>query len=135
MRFQPAMPELPSTYLEDETVPRAVIEHAPDPVRICRIVLTAAAEVLAGRRHVDQMARWTSPELFDALARRAGLARRILGETPGPACSVHSVHAQLTLTGACEATALLMEGTRARAAALRLEIQRGRWVLAALEIS
>ena len=44
-----------------------------DASRTAAIVVTAASEVLAGLRPVDHLARWTSPSLFDALARRAGL--------------------------------------------------------------
>ena len=39
------------------------------------------------------------------------------------------------MSGACEATVLLEEGNRVRAAAARLELLRDRWVLTSLEMA
>ena len=100
------------------------------------IVVAAASEVLAGLRPVDHLARWTSPPLFEALARRAGLASRILGrQTSSRRPRIRSVRTELTMSGACEATVLLEEGNRVRAAAARLELMRERWILTGLEIA
>ena len=94
------------------------------------------SEVLAGLRPVDHLARWTSPPLFEALARRAGLASRILGrQTSSRRPRIRSVRTELTMSGACEATVLLEEGNRVRAAAARLELMRERWILTGLEIA
>lgn len=106
----------------------------PDPARFAAVVVTAAAEVLSGHRSADHLARWTTPELFAALARRAGLARRLLGRAP-TRMRPRSVHAQRPDHGTCEVTILLDDGARVRAAAARLEAFRGRWLLAALEIA
>jgi len=106
----------------------------PDPARFAAVVVTAAAEVLSGHRSADHLARWTTPELFAALARRAGLARRLLGRAP-TRMRPRSVHAQRPEHGTCEVTILLDDGSRVRAAAARLEAFRGRWLLAALEIA
>ena len=107
-----------------------------DASRTAAIVVTAASEVLAGLRPVDHLARWTSPSLFDALARRAGLASRILGHRPSSKRPrIRSVRTELTMSGACEATVLLEEGNRVRAAAARLELLRERWILTGLEIA
>ncbi|WP_233187996.1 Rv3235 family protein [Actinomyces qiguomingii] len=107
----------------------------PDPARFAAVVVTAAAEVLSGQRRADNLARWTTPELFAALARRAGLARRLLGQAPATRPRPRSVHAQQPDNGCCEVTILLDDGDRVRAAAARLEAFRGRWLLAALEIA
>ena len=107
-----------------------------DAPRTAAIVVAAASEVLAGLRPVDHLARWTSPSLFDALARRAGLASRILGHRPSSKRPrIRSVRTELTMSGACEATVLLEEGNRVRAAAARLELMRERWILTGLEIA
>ncbi|MDO4899414.1 Rv3235 family protein [Actinomyces sp.] len=106
----------------------------PDPARFAAVVVTAAAEVLSGQRRADNLARWTTPELFAALARRAGLAKRLLGQAPTRP-RPRSVHAQEPKRGTCEVTILLDDGNRVRAAAARLEAFRGRWLLAALEIA
>ena len=98
--------------------------------------LKAASEVLAGLRPVDHLVRWTSPSLFEALARRAGLAARILGGQSSPRRPrIRSVRTELTMSGACEATVLLEEGNRVRAAAARLELLRERWILTGLEMA
>lgn len=107
-----------------------------DPVRSAGTIVLAAAEVLIGLRPVDHLTRWTTPALFEALSRRAGLAARILG--PGPRGSrprMRKVRAEPTLSGAYEATVLMEAGGRIRAAAARLEQVRGRWVLASLDIA
>ena len=98
-----------------------------DASRTAAIVVTAASEVLV---------RWTSPSLFEALARRAGLAARILGGQSSPRRPrIRSVRTELTMSGACEATVLLEEGNRVRAAAARLELLRERWILTGLEMA
>lgn len=102
--------------------------------RMAQALVTAAAEVLAGLRPVDHLSGWTTPELFDALARRAGLARRILGEAASPRPRPRRASVQLTPSGACEAMVLLDVGPQLRGAAARLEMHRGRWVLAIVEI-
>ena len=107
-----------------------------DASRTAAIVVTAASEVLAGLRPVDHLVRWTSPSLFEAIARRAGLAARILGRQASPRRPrIRSVRTELTLSGACEATVLLEEGNRVRAAAARLELLRERWILTSLEMA
>lgn len=107
-----------------------------DASRTAAIVVTAASEVLAGLRPVDHLVRWTSPSLFEAIARRAGLAARILGRQASPRRPrIRSVRTELTMSGACEATVLLEEGNRGRAAAARLELLRERWILTSLEMA
>lgn len=105
------------------------------PRREAGTLVCASAEALLGLRPAEQLARWTTPELFDALVRRAGLARRILGNGPRAHPVVRSVHLEATASGACEAAVVLHDGERARAAAARLIVRRGRWVLDRLEIA
>lgn len=105
------------------------------PRREAGTLVCAAAEALLGLRPAEQLARWTTPELFDALVRRAGLARRILGSGPRTHPVVRSVHLEATASGACEAAVMLHDGERTRAAAARLVVRRGRWVLDRLEIA
>ena len=97
--------------------------------------MTAAAEVLSGHRPVDHLARWTTPEMFEALARRSGLSQRL----PGSSASrtrprARHIHTQFTLSGNCEVAVLLDDGPRVRAAAALLVPRRGRWVMSVLEI-
>lgn len=102
--------------------------------RMVPALVSAAAEVLAGLRPADHLSHWTTTPLYTALSRRAGLARRILGERSEPHPRVRRYSIQLTPSGACEATVLLEVGARLRGAAARLEMRRGRWVLAAFEM-
>ena len=111
-------------------------QPSTDASRTAAIVVTAASEVLAGLRPVDHLVRWTSPSLFEAIARRAGLAARVLGRQASPRRPrIRSVRTELTMSGACEATVLLEEGNRVRAAAARLELLRERWILTSLEMA
>lgn len=140
-RAVPSKPSKPSRPISDsaDVQRHDLLRTRPltgvDASRTAAIVVAAASEVLAGLRPVDHLARWTSPSLFDALARRAGLASRILGHEPRPRRPrIRSVRTELTMSGACEATVLLDEGNRVRAAAARLELLRERWILTGLEI-
>lgn len=131
LRFQPALqPRKTQTERAGTTRPQI----CPDPARVVRAVVTAAVEVLAGLRPATQLGRWTTPELYDAIARRAGLARRILGEYGSVRPRVRSVDLQLTRSGAYEACVMVEDGHRLRAAGARVEPHHGRWVLSALEV-
>ena len=131
LRFQPALqPRKTQTERAGTTRPQI----CPDPVRVVRAVVTAAGEVLAGLRPATPLGRGTTPELYDAIARRAGLARRILGEYGSVRPRVRSVDLQLTRSGAYEACVMVEDGHRLRAAGARVEPRHGRWVLSALEV-
>ena len=110
-------------------------QRLPDPQRHAASIVTAAAEVLSGHRPADHLARWTTPEMFEALARRAGLALRLLGTEPARARPrARCARTQITLSGNCEAAVLLDDGSRVRAAAALLIPHRGRWIMSTLEI-
>ena len=133
---KPSKPVNDSEALARETSLTRRSAAGADASRTAAIVVTAASEVLAGLRPVDHLVRWTSPSLFEAIARRAGLAARILGRQASPRRPrIRSVRTELTMSGACEATVLLEEGNRVRAAAARLELLRERWILTSLEMA
>ena len=100
----------------------------PDPTSICCSVVRAAVEVLRGERPVGQLQRWLAPDVFDSLARRALLMQGATGpvETGRP---VAIRRARLVRLGdaAAEATVVLEDMDRVRAAAVRLEARRGVW--------
>ncbi|WP_127573953.1 Rv3235 family protein [Georgenia faecalis] len=107
----------------------------PEPGPWAGALVRAAVEVLVGSRPAAQLARWCTAELYDSLARRAGLAVRILGR---PAV-VHQARVQRVLVcpvrpDVYEAAVVVHDGNRVRAAAVRLEAHRGRWRATALEI-
>jgi len=108
----------------------------PDPTATCCAVVRAAVEVLRGERTVQQLARWVTPEIYDALARRARLVLDAPDAAAAPTRPVTVRRARVMRfgTGAAEATVVLDDGGRVRAAAARLEARRGTWRVVALEI-
>ncbi|TRW44058.1 Rv3235 family protein [Georgenia yuyongxinii] len=94
-----------------------------------------AVEVLVGLRPATQLARYLTTELYESLARRADLAGRILAR---PARSRHTavrrVHLCQIGPRTVEASVVVHDGVRVRAAAVRLEAHQGRWRATALEI-
>lgn len=107
----------------------------PDPTSICCSVVRAAVEVLRGERPVAQLQRWLAPDVFDALGRRA-LLMQGSAETDAAARPVVVRRARLVRLGetTAEATVILEDMDRVRAAALRLEARRGVWRVVVLEI-
>ncbi|PFG40643.1 hypothetical protein ATJ97_3175 [Georgenia soli] len=107
----------------------------PDPGQWAGALVRSAVEALCGIRPPAQLARWLSAELYESLARRAGLAVRILGR-PAVArrAAVRRVHVCRVVPGVVEASVVVHDGNHLRAAAVRLEVHRGRWRATALEI-
>ncbi|WP_198012525.1 Rv3235 family protein [Promicromonospora sukumoe] len=110
----------------------------PDPTaQVCRVV-RAAVEVLRGERPAAQLARWVTPQVYDQLLERGRLmreARQVLPPRPKahPAAVRRVRMVRLGATSA-EATVILHDEGRVRAAAVRLEARRGVWRVAVLEI-
>ncbi|WP_435736664.1 Rv3235 family protein [Cellulosimicrobium sp. PMB13] len=108
----------------------------PDPTPLCCAVVRAAVEVVRGDRTVQQLARWVTPEIYEALARRA---RIVLDAGLAPDTATRPVtvrRARVLRLGSevAEATVVVDDGDRVRAAAARLEVRRGTWRVVALEI-
>ncbi len=123
----------------------------PDPTAVCCAVAHAAVEALHGARSVQQLARLVSPHVYEQLAQRArvqqqvdrvnGVAPRSRAGSAGaakarPRASTRIVNARVLRVSpvAAEASIVLQDGPRARAAALRVEEFRGRWRVSALQI-
>jgi hypothetical protein len=123
----------------------------PDPTAVCCAVAHAAVEALHGARPVQQLARLVSPQVYEQLAQRARVQQevdRVNGVTPRakvgnadatrtrPRASTRIVTARVLRVSpiAAEASIVLQDGPRARAAALRVEEFRGRWRVSALQI-
>ncbi len=104
-----------------------------DPCLLARRLAGASVEVILGRRPAAQLARWLAPGVLDALRTRAIVTRdAVPPPTRGPAVRgvrVCALHAHLV-----EATAVVDDGRRTRAVALRLEPHRGAWRATALEV-
>lgn len=110
----------------------------PDPTaQVCRVV-RAAVEVLRGERPAAQLARWVTPQVYDQLLERGRLMREARGKQP-PRPKAHPAtvrRVRMVRLGAAsaEATVILHDEGRVRAAAVRLEGRRGVWRVAVLEI-
>jgi hypothetical protein len=109
----------------------------PDPTAMCATVVRAAVEVLRGDRPAAQLARWLTPLLLDQLSERARLLREAApaeaeARTARP---VQVRRIRLERRGeTAEATVVVEDQGRCRAAAVRLEAHRGQWRIAVLEL-
>lgn len=109
---------------------------APDPAEIIRPLAIALVEVLAGRRPVVQLVRWTSPPVFAALSSRATVAyRRRLTQPGGPVrVTVRRIVLSRPQERVAEVSIVVIDGNRVRAIAISLGVQAGRWVIEALQV-
>ena len=136
----------PVTFRMAEVAPRGMAERRaeraswttvpplPDSRRWAGSIAKAAVECLLGLRPAPQLARWIDGPVYEALARRAGLANRTLGANRAGAARLVNAHVQEREDGSVEATVTIHDGARVRAAALLLEVFHGRWLVTSLEI-
>lgn len=110
----------------------------PEPSAWATRFLLAALEVTHGVRPAAQLVRWTTPDVHDALARRAALSGRLrAGRQGGAVVGTLGIGTVLTCRPtphACEVSAVVHDRDRVRAVALRLEGLGSRWRVAALQI-
>ncbi|WP_024287688.1 Rv3235 family protein [Cellulomonas sp. KRMCY2] len=135
-------------------------EPLPDPTRLCGSLVLAAVQALGGGRSLAQLQRWVSPEIFDALAERAAPAalsgaassraassraartgpagNRTATGTSTPRAvrnpTVRRTHLSWISPTTVEASVVVHDGARVRAAAVRLEVHRGHWRATVLQI-
>jgi Family of unknown function (DUF6459) len=101
----------------------------------------ALVEIVGGDRPVSQVLRWTTPEVYQDLARRAHLVAAAVGRRPG-AGGVQSVrphlvaaHTSFVSERCAEVSLHVRYGQRSRAVAARFELIRDRWQVTALEFA
>jgi hypothetical protein len=112
----------------------------PAPTPWAGRLVQAVIEVVSGVRPVSQLVRWTTAPVYEALC--AGVARPVAStgaSTRDPATSrlaevVRSVRVSEPRDGVAEVCAIVQQGPRCRAIALRLEGIDGRWQCTALQI-
>ncbi|WP_299034466.1 Rv3235 family protein [uncultured Pseudokineococcus sp.] len=117
-------------------------EELSDPTATCAALAGAVVEVLSGHRPAAQLVRWTTLEVHEGLVRRAALAarlRRPRAGTRGPARTgrpavVRRVRVCRPAEGVVEASAVVVDGERVRAVAMRLEGWDRRWRATAVEV-
>jgi hypothetical protein len=108
--------------------------NLPDPTAVCAAVVRAAVEVLRGVRPAAHLARWVTPVVFDQLSERAKLQRAVPPDQ-APVFPVRIRRVRLDRhADAAEATVVIDDEGRCRAAAVRLEPYRGQWRVAVLEL-
>ncbi|WP_336924207.1 Rv3235 family protein [Aquipuribacter sp. SD81] len=115
---------------------------------LARRLVQVVVDVVHGHRPASQLLRWTTPEVYAALRERArveqarerrgrpsggdGAAGRRPAEARRPV--VRSVRTVRAGDDAAEVCAVVLDGTRARAVAARLDAGDGRWRLTALHV-
>jgi hypothetical protein len=99
-----------------------------DPVRLCGAVVLAAVEALRSTRPLAQLARWVSPEVYESLSRATRPA------DPSGRATVRGIRVCRVSSTVAEGTAVVHDGVRVRAAAVRFEVHRGSWRATILQI-
>lgn len=112
--------------------PEPAPAELPEPSRWCGTLVRTCVEVLLGSRPPAQLARWLTPDLYSSLSRRASIVHAL--PTAPKRVRVLRVHTCTLEDGVHEASVVLHDGHRVRAAAIRIELYRGRWRATALEI-
>ena len=79
------------------------------------------------------MLRWTTPEVYAVIARRAAVSRH-RGLPATRRATVRRVRVCEPADGVAEASAVVVDGSRVRALAMRLVGLDGRWVVEALQV-
>ena len=108
----------------------------PDPRFWGGKLVQAMLEVDAGVRPVAQLRRWTSDAVYARLARRSHHRRYLRARSADPLAQrvwVRSVRACEPADGVAEVSAVVHQGGRVRALAVRLEGTDGRWRCTVLE--
>ena len=102
----------------------------------------AAVEIVCGDRPSSQLVRWTTPDVYADLARRAQLVARAAGRAPGQGRPQGAVRPQVVSVrtcflerDVCEVSVRVRYGARYRAVAARFEQVRGRLLCTALEFA
>ena len=118
---------------------RAPAGDPGDPTALCCAVAHAATEVLRGVRPLAQLVRSVSPAVYDQVealsrVRTTARARRGAPPTPQSRSRVRRARVVRVAPDAAEATVIIDDVDRVRAVALRVELHRGRWRVAVLEI-
>jgi hypothetical protein len=106
-----------------------------------RRYVQAALEIVGGDRPASQLLRWTAPEVYADLRRRAWLVGKAGDHRPGLARvqpvrpRIHSVHTCFLSETEVECGVHVRYGERGRAVAARFERIDEHWVCTALDFS
>lgn len=104
----------------------------PEPKEWVTSMAQALIEVMSGARPAPQVIRWTSPEVYAAVARRSAVSGRRTVITRQ--AIVRRVRICQPVDGVVEACAVVVDNGRVRALAMRLIGVDRRWVVSALQV-
>ena len=104
----------------------------PEPEAWVRHMAQALIEVMSGARPAPQVIRWTTPEVYSAVARRNAAAGR--RNVAARRAIVRQVMVCEPAAGVIEACAVVVDNGRVRALAMRLTGVDRRWVVSALQV-
>jgi hypothetical protein len=123
---------------EDFGPQRTTSTMLPAPTPWAGRLVQAVIEVVSGVRPVTQLVRWTTAPVYEALCARVARPAANTGSrdpaTIRLAEVVRSVRVSEPRDGVAEVCAIVQQGPRCRAIALRLEGIDGRWQCTALQI-
>ncbi len=105
-------------------------EALPDPRRWTARLARSALECLHGRRPLQQLVRWTAEPVYRDLARRA-IAQ---DEAPAVRPRIRALRVCRVTPTVAEASVVVQWGGAARAVAVRLEADDGRWLCTAFDL-
>lgn len=106
-------------------------DELPDPRRWTARLAQSALECLHGRRPLQQLVRWTAESVYRDLSRRAVA----LEEAPAVRPRIRALRVCRVTPGVAEASVVVQVGEVARAVAVRLEADDGRWLCTAFDIA
>lgn len=114
-----------------QRTPRALL---PEPKPWAGRFVQAIVEVTSGARPIGQLVRWTSTDVYESVYRRIAHRSATQRMPRRTGAIVRSIHLDEPVDGVAEVCAVVQEGGRCRAIALRLEGVDGRWQCTALQI-
>lgn len=97
-----------------------------DPTALCCSITQAAVEALRGIRPMTQLVQWLAPEVYETLLTRSRITVAA-GATSSRPARIRRARVHRVSERAAEATVIVDDLERVRAAALRLEHHRGAW--------
>ncbi|MFV0284788.1 MAG: Rv3235 family protein [Demequina sp.] len=109
-----------------------------DPAPLACTLAKAVVESLRGGEDLTTLARWIAPEVRAALTRQRTIARRRAAhekDVSAPATArVKRARVCRTAADAAEVCAIVDDGTRTVAVAMRFEDHHGRWLATVIEV-
>lgn len=123
----------PQQSRQTQSQTRQQSQQLPDPGRWAGTVAVYAWEIMHGMRQPQHLARWLTPELYDALNRRAQVATRCQAGKPARIPYLYAVRAQASASG-WEVSVLLSHDGRIHACACQIQLRHGHWVMTYLHM-